>query len=230
MKNAHERFGVLEYTKRMKDTTTRIRLHMDRYIGEVEANGNCKAHLFSIIGGDSDVGAIWAAVTEQSHFTLEAPGIDSQTTSLGEDAQCFRGTITIEGRKPIRHLIAVSAELANTRTGIDPEGKRTILCDNDPTFVLYRIAQRYGLPVVSEWAPWFNRELARHRMIQGIEGLGCSPVLIRGSKKVFLKWIGRALRRRQIAFPEGNGPVCWSLANSFFRVGKDDLGIEVVRS
>ena len=26
MKNAHERFGVLEYTKRMKDTTTRIRL------------------------------------------------------------------------------------------------------------------------------------------------------------------------------------------------------------
>jgi hypothetical protein len=26
MKNPHERFGVLEYTKRMKDTTTRIRV------------------------------------------------------------------------------------------------------------------------------------------------------------------------------------------------------------
>ena len=36
MKNAHERFGVLEYTKRMKDTTTRIRLRLDRFIGEVE--------------------------------------------------------------------------------------------------------------------------------------------------------------------------------------------------
>jgi hypothetical protein len=114
--------------------------------------------------------------------------------------------------------------MAKTRPGADPQGRRTILCDNDPTFVLYRVAQRFGLPVVPEWAPWFNQELARHRMIQGIEGLGCSPVLIRGSKKVFLKWIGRALRRRQIAFPEGNGPVCWSLANSFFPFGEDNQG------
>ena len=43
MKNAHERFGVLEYTKRMKDTTTRIRLQLDRFIGEVEEGGNGKA-------------------------------------------------------------------------------------------------------------------------------------------------------------------------------------------
>jgi hypothetical protein len=28
MKNVHERFGVLEYTKRMKSTTTRIRLRL----------------------------------------------------------------------------------------------------------------------------------------------------------------------------------------------------------
>ena len=58
MKNAHERFGVLEYTKRMKDTTTRIRLRLDRFIGEVESEGNSKAHLISVLGGDSDVGAI----------------------------------------------------------------------------------------------------------------------------------------------------------------------------
>ena len=56
MKNAHERFGVLEYTKRMKDTTTRIRLRLDRFIGEVESEGTCKAHLISVLGGDSDVG------------------------------------------------------------------------------------------------------------------------------------------------------------------------------
>jgi hypothetical protein len=29
------------------------------------------------------------------------------TVTLGEDAQCFRGTITIAGRKPIRHLVAI---------------------------------------------------------------------------------------------------------------------------
>jgi hypothetical protein len=130
MKNAHERFGVLEYTKRMKDTTTRIRLRLDRFIGEVEEGKNGEAHLISVLGGDSDVGAIWAAVIEQNLFTVEAPGIEPVTASLGEDPQCFRGTITIAGRKPIRHLVAISAELAKTRPGADPGGRRTILSRN----------------------------------------------------------------------------------------------------
>ena len=150
MKNAHERVGVLEYTKRMKDTTTRIRLQLDRFIGEPEDGKNGKAHLISVLGGDSDVGAMWAAVIEQSIFTVEAPGIEPITASLGEDAQCFRGTITIAGRKPTRHLVAISAELTNTRPGFDPGGRRTILGDNDATFVLYRISQRFGLPVLPE--------------------------------------------------------------------------------
>jgi hypothetical protein len=224
MKNAHERFGVLEYTKRMKDTTTRIRLHLDRFIGEVESNGNCKAHLISVIGGDSDVGAIWAAVVEQNIFTVEAPGFDPLTASLGEDAQCFRGTITIAGRKPIRHLVAISAELAKTRPGADPQGRRTILCDNDPTFVLYRISQRFGLPVVPEWAIWFNDELNRRAAIKPLIGLGCSPVLVSGTKKLFLKWIRRALRQKRIEVPDRNGPVSWNLAHGFFRIGQNDLG------
>jgi hypothetical protein len=220
MKNAHERFGVLEYTKRMKDTTTQIRLRLDRFIGEVESEGTCKAHLISVLGGDSDVGAIWAAVVDQDHFIVEAPGSDPLTASVGADAQCFRGSITITGRKPIRHLVAVSAELAKTRPGMDPEGKRTILGDNDPVFVLYRIAQRYGLPVVPEWATWFNEELSRHGAISPLAGVGCSPVLVRGTKKLFLKWIGKALRKNCIRFPEGNGPVCWSLFTTFFRVSE----------
>ena len=159
MKNAHERFGVLEYTKRMKDTTTRVRLRLDRFIGEVEDGRNGKAHLISVIGGDADVGAIWAAVVEQNLFTMEAPGMEPVIASVGEDAQCFRGTITVAGRKPIRHLVAISAELVKTRPGADPGGRRTVLCDNDPAFVLYRISQRFGLPVVPEWAGWFNEEL-----------------------------------------------------------------------
>ena len=223
MKNAHERFGVLDYTKRMKDTTTRIRLRLDRFIGEVDDARNGKAHLISVLGGDSDVGAIWAAVIEQSLFTLEAPGFDPLTASLGEDAQCFRGTITIAGRKPIRHLVAISAELAKTRPGADPQGRRTILCDNDPTFVLYRIAQRFGLPVVPEWAAWFNDELNRRGAIKPLIGLGCSPVLVIGTKKLFLKWIRRALWQKRIEVPERNGPVRWNLAHSFFRINRNNL-------
>jgi hypothetical protein len=223
MKNAHERFGVLEYTKRMKDTTTRIRLRLDRFIGEVGGDQMCKAHLISVLGGDSDIGAIWAAVVEQNLFAVEAPGFDPLTASLGEGAQCFRGTITIAGRRPVRHLVAISTELATTRPGTDSEGKRTVLCDSDPTFVLYRLAQRYGLPVVPEWAGWFNEELTRHSVIKPLVGLGCSPVLVSGTKKLFLKWIRRAVRQKRIEVPDRKGPVRWNLGQSFFRVGTDDL-------
>ena len=126
MKNAHERFGVLEYTKRMKDTTTRIRLRLDRFIGEVEDGRNGKAHLISVLGGDSDVGAIWAAVIEQNLFTVEAPGMDPLTASLGENAQCFRGTITIAGQTnppPSRDL---------GRAGQDATGSRPTRQANHP--------------------------------------------------------------------------------------------------
>jgi hypothetical protein len=221
MKNAHERFGVLEYTKRMKDTTTRIRLRLDRFIGEVEGR-NGKAHLISVLGTDSDVGAIWAAVVEQNPFTVEAPDIESLSASLGEDAQCFRGTINVAGRKPIRHLVAISAELAKTRPGADMGGRRTVLCDNDPTFVLYRIAQRFGLPVVPAWAGWFSDELNRRGAIKPLVGLGCSPVLVSGTKKLFLKWIRTALRQKRIEVPDSKGPVQWSMDNGFFRINQDD--------
>jgi hypothetical protein len=223
MKNVHERFGVLEYTKRMKDTTTRIRVRLDRFIGEAEDGRNGKAHLISVLGGDSDIGAIWAAVVEQNLLTVEAPGIEPLTASLGENAQCFRGTITIAGRKPIRHLVGISAELAKTRPGFDPGGRRTILCDNDPTFVLYRISQRFGLPVVPEWAGWFNEELNRRGAMKPLIGLGCSPVQVSGTKKLFLKWIRCALRQKRIEVPDGNGPVRWRLAHSFFRINENDL-------
>ena len=125
---------------------------------------------------------------------------------------------------------AISAELAKTRPGADPAGRRTILCDNDPTFVLYRISQRFGLPVVPEWAGWFNEELNRRGAIKPLIGLGCSPVLVSGTKKLFLKWIRTALRQKRIEVPDCNGPVRWNLARSFFQVAKDDPGEETVQA
>ena len=220
MKNAHERFGTLEYTKRLKDTTTHIRLRLDRFIGEIEGERNSRAHFISVLGGDSDIGAIGAAIHEQSLFTVQGPGIEPVTATLGEGAQCFRGTISIAGRKAVRHLVAISAEMAQTRPGADPEGKRTVLCDDDPVFVLYRVAQRFGLPVVPGWASWLGEELARRQAIKPLVGLGCRPVLVTGTKKQFLKWFGLALGKKRIRFPESNGPVHWTVAHSFFRVGK----------
>lgn len=217
MKNAHERFGSLEFTKRVKDTTTRIRVHMDRLIAEPakEDNGSTAAHLFSVLGSDAEIAALWAAVTEGAFFQLRLPGRPTFTASLGPEAQCFRGSVTIHGRnRPTRHLVALSAELLRTRTGADREGKRTILYDNDPTFVLYRVALRFGLPVVPQWASWFMRELERRKAIEPLLGLECSPVLVKGNKARFLGWIGKALKQGAIPMPEVNGPVLWKLPMS----------------
>jgi hypothetical protein len=219
MQNAHERFGTLEFTKRTKDTTTRVRVHVDRAVLEAakDERRQASAHLISMIGGDSEIGALWAAITEGAVFQIQLPGRAAIVTSLGPEAQCFRGSLMVPGRKrPARHLVAVSAELANTKPGADREGARTILCDDDPVFVLYRVVYRYGVPGVPEWAPWFMRELNQRKAITPLFGLGCSPVLVRGSKQTFLKWIGRALRQRLIRIPEENGSISWKLASTFF--------------
>lgn len=223
MKNAHQRFGVLQYVKRTKDSTTRVRLGMDRFIGEVQDKESGKAHLVSVLGGDSDVGAVWAGVNEQGHFTIEGPGIAPIMMTFGEGAQCFRGTLAVPGRKPIRHLVAVSADIAKARIGADSGGKLTVLCDDDPMFVFYRVAQRFGLPVSPEWAGWFDAELRRRDAIHPLLGIGCSPVMVTGTKKMFLKWIGRALRQNRIRFPESNGPIRWSVTHEFLLGGETKL-------
>ena len=66
MENAHLRFGLLEYVRITEKASTRIRLRVDRYIGE-----DRQAHLLSVFGNDSDVGAITAAVHEKAGFSLD---------------------------------------------------------------------------------------------------------------------------------------------------------------
>ena len=218
MQNAHERFGTLEFTKRMKDTTSRVRVHIDRAVLEPakDGRGSIGAHLLSMIGGDAEIGALWAAITEGALLQIQLPGRASIAASLGLEAQCFRGSVTVPGRKrPARHLVAVSAELAKTKPGADREGVRTILCDDDPVFVLYRVAYRYGLPVVTEWAPWFMQELNQQKAVRLLVGLGCSPVVVSGNKSAFLKWIGKALKEGSIHIPEENGSITWKLPRTF---------------
>jgi hypothetical protein len=78
-------------------------------------------------------------------------------------------------RRPVRHPLAVSAELVRTKPGADHEGAWAILRDGDPVFMLFRLAYRYGLPVTPEWAQWFMRELNQRKAIIPLLGLGCSP-------------------------------------------------------
>ena len=220
MQNAHERFGTLEFTKRVKDTTTRVRVYMDRLIVEVgkEEHRSAGVHLLSVMGSDAEIAALWAGVTEGAFFQIQVLGRSVFTGSLGPEAQCFRGSVAVAGRNhPARHLVAVSAELAKTKPGADREGARTILCDDDPVFVLYRVASRYGLPVVPEWSPWFMRELNQRKAIRPLTGLGCSPVVVSGNKATFLKWIGKALREGMIRIPGETGSITWKLPSNFLQ-------------
>ncbi len=174
-------------------------------IREKEQFSHCLNLLFM------DVAAVWAAVHQHQSFRVDGPGLPSLESSLGEKAECHRGSLSIPGRRqPVRHLVAVSAELAQTRLGAAIESNRTILSDRDPVFVLYRLSERFGLPVVPEWADWFMSELKRRRTIRPLAGLGCSPVLITGTKARFLSWISRGLRRGEIRFPAVNGPIRWT--------------------
>jgi len=218
MQNAHTRFGTVEFTKCTKDTTTHVRVYIDRAVLELgkDEHSQASAHLASMIGGDAEIGALWAAVTEAAAFQIYVPGRSGMAVSLGPEAQCFRGSLSIPGRKrPARHLVAVSAELAKTKPGVDREGARTILCDDDPVFLLYRIASRYGLPAVPDWAQWFQRELNQRKAIRTLLGLGCSPMVVNGNKPTFLKWISKALREGLIRMPKENGSVTWKLPKNF---------------
>jgi hypothetical protein len=219
VENSHQRLGWLEFTWLLKDTTVRVRLRLDRMIAEVARNGReGKFHLLSVIGGDSDVGAAWAAVQQNQVFLVTAPKLDAPLElSLGEKAECFRGSISAPGlKRPVRHLVAVSVELASTRLGAATVSNHTILCDDDPVFVLYRLSERFGLPVVPEWAGWFAAELRRRKAITSLTGIGCRPILISGTKTKFLAWISHGLRRGMIKFPEANGPLRWPQTEDFF--------------
>ena len=107
MQNAHLRLGLLDYHRMTEKTSTRIRLRVDRYVGEGE-----QAHLISVFGNDSDVGAITAAVHEKATFTLTFPDGEVKDVSLGEHASCYKGAVSLPDRNhPVRHLVAVSEQL-----------------------------------------------------------------------------------------------------------------------
>ena len=77
MKNAHLRFGWLTYVKSTEKTTTSIKLRLDRFIGEVlpDPPRQAKAHLISVIGGDTQISAISADISMTDRFMVEGPGV-----------------------------------------------------------------------------------------------------------------------------------------------------------
>lgn len=209
MKNAHLRFGHLIYTKALKKTTTRFKVPLDRFIGEPESNSVTKAHLISVIGGDTQIAGLAAAVATNDSFTLEAAGQTALRVTLGAKAQCFRGSLRLEEHKrPLRHLIAISEELFQIASGKNTE--RAILFDDASEFVWSALAHLHGIPGTPDWAVWIVGELRRLQTLQPLIGIGCSPVLVKGPKGLFMNCISRGLRDGKLQFPQSNGIIEWS--------------------
>lgn len=206
MKNAHLRFGWLTYFKRTERTTTTFRLRTDRFIGEVDPNPprQARAHFVSLLGGDTQIAAVNAAISLGERFEIEGPDVERTSVCLGRNAQTSKGALQLTDRKkPLRHLVGISEEFTTPSAATE----RTLLANSDPLFVWSSLAHIHGLPGVPEWADWFYRQLDSHHALIPLLGVGCQPVLIKGNKEQFLSWLGRGVRSGQLEFPSQTGPV-----------------------
>ena len=126
MKNAYLRFGWLTYVKSTEKTTTSIKLRLDRFIGEVlpDPPRQAKAHLISVVGGDTQISAISAAISMGDRFMVEGPDVQPIRVCLERNAQCFKASIQLAGE---RSLYAISSAcrkslLRATRLRVQEEG------------------------------------------------------------------------------------------------------------
>jgi hypothetical protein len=201
MKNAHERFGKLLYRRQTEKTATNICVLLDAFVAEDEG----KAHLVSAMGGDVEIGAVAAAVANGDSFRVMDPYGNQSVVTLGDKPMCFRGSITVSGRKrPLRHLVSCSQELAdNTSDG------KLLLVSDDQLFVWSSLVCRYGLPATPAWGPWMISQLQQQKRIQPLPGFGYAGVAVKAKRKELLALLRRGLRSKKLAFPAHNGAVEW---------------------
>jgi hypothetical protein len=156
--------GILEYDRHTEKIATRIRVRISQYVGDKE-----DAHLISIFGNDSDVGAITAAVHEQAGFKVTFPTGNSQEVTLGEGATCYRGSLSIPGRKhAVRHMVALSEGLRGLKSL-----SLTFALRQEPQEIWTNLVHRHGLPALPDWAEVMVRALEEHHRITPLDGIGC---------------------------------------------------------
>jgi hypothetical protein len=122
--------------------------------------------------------------------------------TFGEKPVVYRASLQIPGRKrPVRHAVILSKVLFETTFGANSEARRTVLFDRSPDFVLHRLAVRFGLPVLPEWAIWFTAELRRRGLVEELIGFNCAPIAVRATKLRLLRILSQGLRRKAIGIP-----------------------------
>jgi hypothetical protein len=192
--------GQLEYKQATRSIATNLRVRLDRYMGEKE-----QAHLLSVFGADTEIGAIAAAIAENARFTVLLPDGSSQAVCLGEHASCYRGALPLAGRKqPVRHLVAVSQDIqSNGAAG------KIYLLNFYRDLAWNTLVSVLGLPAMPEWGEWILSLLKQKKRIVEIDGIGCVPVRINVTGTQLLEWLGKGVRNSSLPFPEKTGPITW---------------------
>ena len=138
---------------------------------------------------------------------VEGPSVQPIRVCLERNAQCFKGSLPLMGRKkPVRHLIGISEEFAGGASSVTD---RTLLADSAALFVWASLAEIHGIPGIPEWADWFLGQLQKHKALVPLVGIGCNPVLAKGNKEQFLSWLSDGVWGGDIQFPQEIGPIHW---------------------
>jgi len=195
-------FGSLEFIKRTKDTTTRVRVHIDRARSRTTPNDERgQASVTPDLDDCWRLRGQWAVVGRQSNRRSFAPNSNYRASRallllFGPEAQLlfavecdgFRGGSVRRGNLVGR----LSSELAKTKPGlptVEGPNETHSVPDDDPAVVCALIGvcpSRYGLPVGFGVGPplVYGAKLKSTKGdLRPLLGLGCSPVLVRGKKQ-----------------------------------------------
>ena len=154
------------------------------------------------------MGAIRAAIFEKHTFTLTFPDGTIRTMGFGPDAVCYNGSLAVEGRKrTLRHLIAVSAQLHANGTSGQTFIPHLAAETNDLTWAT--VVSMLGLPADPRWGNVVLGEIRKEKRIRLLDGIGCKPAVINGTREEFMARIGQARAAGLLPFPQKNGPVGW---------------------
>jgi hypothetical protein len=162
----------------------------------------------SVFGGDAEVGAITAAIYEKHTFTLTFPNGSQKVVGFGSDAICYRGSINLQGRKQaLRQMIAVSTSLHGNGTA----GRTFILhlAPDTRELAWATLVSFLGLPADPRWSGPILETMWEEKKIHLLDGIGCTPAVIHGTRDELLVRIGRARSIGLLPFSEKNGPVLW---------------------
>ena len=66
-----------------------------------------------------------------------------------------------------------------------------------------------GLPADPRWSGPILESMWAEKKIQLLDGIGCTPAAIHGSRDELLARLGQARSLGLLLFPEKNGPVLW---------------------